>query len=194
MSKRILLIVSRAMDWVLSLFEMCMVALACVSLFAIMVLVFLDAMLRYLLNSPLGLTVEVVTLFLMSSALLSVLSYTLRQGGHISIDFFANMMNRRVYLVLIGLALLASTVSVGIMAWETSLFSYESWSLGEYTTGIHSWPLWLSKGLVAISFIGLTLRLLHCGVFNLLAGLLGDEVLAIPIMHSAVADPEGEGV
>lgn len=183
--------VSRTVDRVLAIFDKAMMAVASLSLFLIMILIFLDATFRYTMNSPLVFTLDVVTLYLMSSALLSVLSYTLRQGGHISIDLFANLMNRRFYLVLIGLALLAAAGTSAIIAYETTWLSYESWEMDEVMTGIYTWPLWVSKALVAVSFIGLTARLIQCGVFNLLAGILADDSLAIPIMHNPT-DPEGE--
>lgn len=186
-----ILSISRIFDGLLTIFDKAMVAIASLALFLIMVLIFFDAMFRYLLNSPLTFTFDFVTLYLMSAALLSVLSYTLRHGGHISIDLFAKMMNRRIYLVLIGLALLAGTVVCAIIAWETTWLSLDSWERGEVMTGIYAWPLWASKALVAMSFIGLTLRLFHCGLFNLLAGLVNEDELAVPILHDP-SDPEGE--
>ena len=178
-------------DRVLSVFEMAMVAAAAASLFLIMVLIFADAMGRYLFNSPLSFVFDLVVLYLMSSALLLILSYTLRHGGHISIDLFANMMPRRVYLVLIGVSLLVAAVVTGIIGWETTHLAHESWAMGEVMTGIHTWQLWISKALVAVGFIGLTLRLVHIGLANLIAGLTGNDALAIAIMHDPT-DQEGE--
>lgn len=183
--------ISRVFDNLLTIFEKAMTAIASLALFLIMVLIFLDAMFRYIFNSPLAFTFDIVTLYLMSAALLSVLSYTLRHGGHISIDLFANLMNHRLYLVLVGLALLASVGVCGIIARETSGLSFESWEMGEVMTGIYAWPLWIGKAIVAMSFIGLTARLLHCGLSNLLAGLLHIPELEIAIMHNP-SDPEGE--
>lgn len=182
---------SRAIDGILNVFDQVMVAVASLSLFAIMIMIFFDAMSRYLFNHPLAFTFDIVVLYLMSAALLSILSYTLRHGGHISIDLFANMMNHRVYLVLIGLALLAAAFVSAIMSWEISHLAHESLVTGEIMTGVYAWPLWIGKAIVAVSFIGLTARILHIGLANLFAGLLDIPDLEVAIMHDPT-DPEGE--
>lgn len=178
-------------DRILSRLDQLMMGVAAVSLFLIMVLIFADAMARYLFNSPLTFVFDIVVLYLMSAALLSVLSYTLRYGGHISIDLFANMMPRRVYLTAVGISLLIAAFVCGIIAWQTSFLAHESWVMGEVMTGIYTWELWISKALVAVGFIGLTLRLVHVGLANLIAGLTGNDDIAVPIMHDPT-DPEGE--
>lgn len=182
---------SRTLDGILNIFDRAMVFLASLSLFAIMILIFLDAMFRYLFNSPLAFTFDIVVLYLMSASLLTVLSYTLRHGGHISIDLFANMMNHRIYLVLVGIGLLAGMVACGIIGWQTTYLSWESWHMNEIMTGVYAWPLWIGKALVALGFIGLTVRLAHIGLANLLSGLLNIPELEIPILHDP-SDPEGE--
>lgn len=185
------LALSNGLDRILTWFEHVMVIVASTSLFVIMVLVFLDAMFRYLFNSPLSFTFDLVVLYLMSASLLSVLSYTLRHGGHISIDLFANMMNHRLYLILVGAGLLAGTAVCAMISWQTAHLSFESWDMGEIMTGVYAWPLWIGKAIVALSFIGLTARLFHIGLANLLSGLLGIADLEIAIMHDPT-DPEGE--
>jgi TRAP-type C4-dicarboxylate transport system permease small subunit len=186
-----ILSVSRGIDRILEKFDQAMVIVACLSVFAIMVLIFFDAMSRYLFNHPLTFTFDIVVLYLMSATLLSILSFTLRQGGHISIDLFANLMNHRAYLVLVGFALLGASAICGIMAWEITHLAYESLVMKEIMTGVYAWPLWISKAIVALSFIGLTARLVHIGLSNLIAGLIDIPDLEIAIMHDPT-DPEGE--
>ncbi len=185
------LTLSRALDVILSKFDVGMLTVASASLFIIMILVFLDAMFRYLFNHPLAFTFDIVVLYLMSSSLLSVLSYTLRHGGHISIDLFANMMNHRVYLVLVGLALIIGMFFCGIIAWKTAELAHESFETGEIMTGVYAWPLWIGKAIVSLSFVGLTARLFHMGFANIAAGLLNAPDLEMVIMHDPT-DPEGE--
>lgn len=182
---------SRSIDGVLTKIESATLMVASASLFVIMIMIFFDAMSRYLLNQPLSFTYDIIVLYLMSATLISILSATLRHGGHISIDLFANLMNRRVYLVLIGISLLFGVFFCAIIAWQTTLLTYDSWHMGEIMTGVYAWPLWIGKAIVALSFIILTLRMTHLGLANLIAGLFAIPALEIKIMHDPI-NSEGD--
>ena len=170
-------------DRIISKMESVTLALACIALFAIMLLVFLDATLRYAFNSPLKFTTDAVTLYLISSALLLVLSYTLRHGGHINVDLFVHLMPARLYDLLIGITLLASLVVIAIMAWQVTSLTWESWQQNELMVGIYPWPLWLSKAIVGVSLIVLVIRLLHVALTHLIAAITGNSTIAIPVAH-----------
>lgn len=179
------------LDRVLKVVESLTLVLSCISLAIIMILVFMDGSLRYLFNSPLPFASDLINLYLISSAFLLVLSYSLRHGSHISVDLFAHMMNNRVQNVLIGAALLCSVPIVGIMAYAVSVSTWGSWDQGEALVGLYPFPVWPSKAIVAVGLIALDLRLLHLGVFNFLAGVTGDETLAYSLVP-ADANPEEE--
>lgn len=183
--------VSHVVDRILTKFDQGMMAISATSLFAIMIMIFMDAMARYLFNNPLSFVFDLVVLYLMSASLLSIMSYTLRHGGHISIDIFANMMPRRVYLILIGLALLAGMAVCAMISWQIAHLSWDSFERKEVMTGVYPWPLWIGKAIVALSFIGMTARLAHIGIANLVSGLFDIPDLEIKILHEPT-DPEGE--
>jgi TRAP-type C4-dicarboxylate transport system permease small subunit len=170
-------------DRTIARIEKATLAVTCLALFATMLLVFCDAVMRYAFNRPLELTWDIVTMYLMSSALLLCLADTLRRGGHITVDLFAHWMPRRMYHLLIGVALLLSVGVTGLVTRETVVLTWESWSQKELTVGIYAWPVWPSKGIVAFSFALLTLRLLHVGLSQLIAVVTGDESHAISVQH-----------
>lgn len=180
-------------DRILSRIELATAVIACVALAAIMTILFLDGVMRYLLNSPLTFAMDIVTLYLLSAGLLLTLAYTLRQGGHISVDMFSAMMSWRSQSFLLGLSLLAAVPVIGIMGYELAKSSWASWVRGEMLVGLHALPLWLSRGIVALSFVCLNLRILHLGLFNLLAGLTGDRSLSY-LLEPVEQHPEEEGV
>ncbi|MFO1143023.1 MAG: TRAP transporter small permease subunit [Amaricoccus sp.] len=162
--------------------ERASLAIACLALVAIMTLIFLDGSLRYIANSPLVFAVDVVNLYLISAAFLLVLSYTLRHGGHISVDVFAHAMSDRVQALVVGIGLLCASPVVAVMAYEMTHLSMESWEMGEVQVGVYAMPLWLSKAIVAFGMVLLFLRVLHLGVFNFLSGVTGNKALAYPIL------------
>ena len=188
-----LLRVMHLVDRALARVEAATLAVTCVALFALMLLVFCDAVMRYAFNAPLELTWDIVTMYLMSTGLLLCLSDTMRRGGHITVDLFAHWLPRRAYHLTIGVSLLLTVGVTALIAREIAILTWESWSQNELTVGIYAWPLWPSKGIVAFSFALLTLRLVHVGLSQLVAGLTGNEAMAITIQH--VEDqPQEEGV
>jgi TRAP-type C4-dicarboxylate transport system permease small subunit len=185
--------VNTLVDSAIGVFETASLAVAGLSLLGIMILIFIDATLRYTLNRPLTFTVDLVTLYLLSTAMLLVLSDTLRRGGHVNVDIFSQMLPKSVQNVTVGVALLFSNIAVGTMAYQVILLTREAWIHNETMVGIVSWPMWLSKAVVAIGLAVLFLRILHIGVVNIAAGLLQAPALAIPISHQP-NDPGEEGI
>ncbi len=122
-----------------------------------------------------------MTLYLISCALLLVLSYTLRRGGHINVDLFVHILPPRVYDIVMAVALFAAVGVVAMMAYQVTALSWDSWRMNELTVGIYTWPLWLSKAIVAVSLIVLDLRLLHVGLTHLVAGLTGHPAIAVSV-------------
>lgn len=170
-----------AVDRALAKLELAALALACTALFAVMVLVFLDAVLRYAFTNPLTWVSDITTLYLLSAIMFLGLGYTLRHAGHIAIDLFALMMPRRLYQGIIGVGLLCTDFMIGIMTYRISSLSRMSWINNETMIGIYAWPVWLGKAIVAASLFILLLRTLHVGLANLAASLSGDSTIAIPI-------------
>jgi TRAP-type C4-dicarboxylate transport system permease small subunit len=185
--------VNRSIDGVLRQLEQITMAVAVAALFAIMVLIFVDGSLRYIANAPLKFATDVVILYLISAGFLLVLSYTLREGGHISVDVFTSLFPPRLERFLVSSAYLASIPFIWIMASEMTRSSWESYTHGEVLIGLYAMPIWLSKAIVALSLVMLNLRLLHIGCFNFLSAVLNREDLVVRIEHM-VDHPEEEGV
>lgn len=185
--------VESAMDRYLGAVEQLTLVIACAALFFLMFLIFVDAVLRYVANSPLRFAPDLVTLYLISAAFLLILSYSLRHGSHINVDVFIRLLSNRLQRLLSGLAFLCASPVVGIMSIEMTRLSWESYAQGEALIGLYAMPLWPSKAIIAFSLIVLNLRLLHLGFFNFLSGFTGRKELAIRMPLSA-EHPEEEMV
>lgn len=185
--------ISMMIDRAIGALERVTLGLAVAALFAIMILIFLDGVLRYLANHPLAFVNDVVVLYLTSAAFLLVLSYTLRKGGHINVDVFAHYMSPRLQRLLSSVAMLCAVPVLTIMSIEMIRLSWDSYARGEVLVGLYAMPLWLSKAIVAVGLLILNLRVLHLGLFNFLSVVTGDEDAAIRI--EMIADhPEEEMV
>lgn len=180
--RRRLVSFASAIDRLLGGLERASLVLSCIGLFSIMVLIFLDGSLRYLFNSPLVFSADVVNLYLISASFLLVLAYTLRNGGHISVDILAHAMRPRTQHFVLGFALVLASPVVAVMAYEMTSLAADAWKRGEVIVGIYAMPLWPSKAIVALGMILLGMRMLHLGFFNVLSAVTDDPALAFPIL------------
>lgn len=136
----------------------------------IMILVSLDAVLRYGFNSPLRWVFEIVTYYLMVIALYFSLSATFTHGDHIGIDLLRDMMPRRLRNVLDIIWVLASAVVFGFMAYGTGHHTLSAWENNDFIPGYILWPSWLSHLAIPLGITLLVLRLVHHAIMLIVAG------------------------
>lgn len=177
-------------DSVLSRIEIVMLAVTCVLVVVIMVMVSTDAVSRYVLNKPLQFTYDLVTMYFLPGAMFAALSFTLRRGGHISVDLFSSALPRGIARLTMGLSFLVSAVFVAIIVYRVALQAKESWRLGEATVGLYAWPTWAGEAIVPVAFSVLLLRILYMGFANIAAVFIHDEALENAITPSREVQQE----
>lgn len=157
-------------------FERILMALAILSIVAIMVFVATDAISRYLFNSPLSWSFELVSYYLVVIATYFMISATLRHGDHISIAVVRNLLPRRGRaFVDILWSILAGVVFV-LMAYAAMNNMGRAWVGNNFFPGIIPWPVWLTQLPIFIGTLSLVLSL----------------ALNIVIILTGEGDPYGE--
>ncbi len=125
----------------------------------LMVLVIADIFGRYLFNSPVPMTYEVGS-FLMVFVVFLGLAYTQRMGAHIRVEFFTLRLPARVRAVLdvvaSGLGLLLYTIIV----YQSTIWAWKSWQVGDYVSGLINIPRWPSQFMVPLGAALLSLQFL----------------------------------
>lgn len=150
---------SRMINWL----ENCAVhaAAACVTI--IMLIVSADAMARYLLDSPLSWTYEVIVYYLLAAALYLAIASTFSGGDHISISLFRGLLPqklRNMFEIVWGI--MAATV-FALIAFYSAKEMLVAFSEHEFLPGYIPWPAWASYPPIVFGTLMLTLRLLsHC--------------------------------
>ncbi|WP_418319859.1 TRAP transporter small permease [Piscinibacter sakaiensis] len=129
-------------------------------LFAIMVTVFVDVGMRYLLNSPLGWSYDLISLYLMVALFFLALSVTQRDRHHVRVDILLGRVSppARHAMELIG-NLLTALVMLAIF-YQGSSKVMDSWQTQAVIAGPIPWPTWLTAVFVPIGTALLLLRLL----------------------------------
>ena len=101
----------------ISVVESLWAALASVCLFAIMVIVFLDVGLRYIFNSPLGWSYDVISLYLMVALFFLTVSIGSALSGVLAAFYDpADASAERAYFLVLGVASIAVAVVMALLA------------------------------------------------------------------------------
>lgn len=163
---------------------------AAASLFAIMLIVVVDVMLRYLFNSPLSWSYDFISIYLMGIAFFFSLSETLRRNHHVSVDILylrLSLQMRRIW------KLAGWSLSFALFAVIFALAAHTSWARwagDNVVAGAIPWPTWIPAAIAALGFLLLLARL-ALGVLALALALAAGRRLDAAIAGDDVAtEPE----
>lgn len=149
------------MGQILKRIEQAGMLIAIFATMVIMVLVSMDAILRYGFNSPLRWVFEIVTYYLMVIALYFALSATFTHGDHVNISFLRDMLPKRLRNGLDIVWVLMSAVVLAFAAYGTGHHAMSAWTNNDFIPGYFLWPSWLSHLPIPLGFALIVLRLIH---------------------------------
>lgn len=132
---------------------------ASAALLLVMLAVSADALLRQALNRPIAGTLEGVELLLVL-VVYAGLARTQAERGHIAVDLLTGRLAGRPRAAVAALASILALALFGATAWATGRMAVRSWQMGEYSAGLVAFPLYPSRGLVALGCACLCLQLL----------------------------------
>jgi TRAP-type C4-dicarboxylate transport system permease small subunit len=146
---------SRGLGWIVRATNL--VSAACVLI--LMVLVIADILGRYLFNSPVPMTYEVGS-FLMVFVVFLGLAYTQRMGAHIRVEFLTLRLSPRVRAILDIAASVLGLLLYGIVTYQSFIWAWDSWQVGDYVAGLINIPRWPSQFVVPLGAALLCLQFL----------------------------------
>lgn len=151
---------SKAIETVMYKLALLLVWLAGLLLLAMMIQVFADVAMKYLFNSPIPGTAEIVARWYMVAAVFLPLPYVEIRNSGISVDLFYHMFGTTLRRFIMMLAYVGQSLFFGLLAYQSSFDAYKSYSLGEYIDGqiaVIVWPafFFLPVGLWLATIISL---------------------------------------
>ena len=159
--------------------------IAAVFMFAIMIIVFGDVIMRYAFNKPFSWAYDLISLYLMAGIFFLILSDAYASRAHVSVDIlqqkFPPAMIRVTEIItcLIGIAVFSLIAYLGLLR------AVESFRASDVMAGAIPWPMWPSIGFVPFGAGLITLRLaLHC-IGHIISLATGRAVIALPASHAA---------
>lgn len=171
--------------------ETALVFLSGVALALIMIVVVTDVTMRYVLQSPLGWSYDLIGTYLMVCVFFFALSDTLHHHGHISIDFFSHSLPRRFTHISLSVGYGLSTALLAMIAWQAWYRTDAAFSANNLISSTVPWPTWPSYFILCVGSAMITLR---CGlqtVAHAASFVTGREIANMPPPpNTAVSDTE----
>lgn len=134
----------------LAAFERGLLAIAAAFLFAMMVIVFADVVLRYFFNSPLGFSYDLISLYLMVGVFFFGLSNTLRHDEHVRVDILYIKAPPVLRMLFDRITYALSAALFAAILWTGLLRAIHSTAQLEVMATVIPWPLWLAYWIVPI--------------------------------------------
>jgi TRAP-type C4-dicarboxylate transport system permease small subunit len=117
-----------------------------------MVLMSLDATMRYLFTSPIQVAPRLIEFYLMVGMFAMPLAWGFRTGGYIRIVAVVSLLPIAIKNFVLRLGLLVSSGYVGALCWMSGTHFLEAWRSGEVYVGVLDWSVawswvWVPVGL-----------------------------------------------
>lgn len=133
--------------------------IAAAVMFAIMVIVSADVLMRYVFNSPFGWAYDLISLYLMAAVFFLVLSPAYRQGTHVSVDILQQRLPDRPYRLTEVVTTGASFVVFVLIAHVGWNRAADAYTQADVLAGAIPWPTWPAYALVPFGAGLLAIRL-----------------------------------
>ena len=151
-----------------------------VALYAIMLIVALDVVLRYGFRRTLTWSYDLISMYLMVAVFLLALSRTLRENHHVRVDVLFGSAPPRVRHTLELVGYVLSAILMAGILYMGSLKTWSSYMAGDVVVTGYAWPTWLSAVLVPLG-VGLLLARLLLGICSLVVALVTGAAQALEV-------------
>jgi len=160
--------------------ETALVFLSGIALAVIMVVVVVDVTMRYVLQSPLGWSYDLIGTYLMVCVFFFALSDTLHQHGHISIDIFAHSLPRRFTHISLAVGYALSAALLAMIAWQAWYRTAGAFTANNLISATVPWPTWPSYFMLCVGAALITLRCAMRSVAHAASFVTGREIANMP--------------
>jgi len=153
---------------------------AAVFMFAIMIIVFGDVIMRYAFNKPFSWAYDLISLYLMAGVFFLVLSEAYTDRAHVSVDILQQKFSPSMIRLSEIVTCIVGITVFSLIAWLGFLRAVDSFVSSDVMAGAIPWPMWPSIGLVPFGAGLITLRLAAHLIGHVLSLATGRAVIALP--------------
>jgi TRAP-type C4-dicarboxylate transport system permease small subunit len=157
-----------------------LVSVGSLMLFALMCVVVADVSMRYLFNSPLQWSYEVVSNYLMPGLFFLAASHTLKAHSHVAVDIVHNYVGPRTRYWFESVSSLIALPAFAVCAWMSAAVTIGDFQSGATSSSGLPIATWTVSMFLPLGFGLLTVRLFLNAIGYLMSLKTGREVLALP--------------
>lgn len=165
---------------VIDMIDDALVALGSLMMFALMCVVVADVSMRYLFNSPLQWSFDVISNYLMPGLFFLAVSHTLKAHSHVAVDIVHNYLKPKTRYVFETICSMLAVPAFAICAWMAAGVTLANFESGATASSGLPIPTWTVSLFLPLGFGLLTLRLALNTVGYFLTLATNREVLALP--------------
>ena len=160
-------------------------SIAAFFMFAIMIIVFSDVVMRYAFNRPFSWAYDLISLYLMAGIFFLILSEAYASHAHVSVDILQQKFPPAMIRVSEIVTCLVGITVFSLIAWLGLLRAIDSFRSSDVMAGGIPWPMWPSIGMVPFGAGLITLRLVLHLLAHALSLATGRDLIALPASHVA---------
>ncbi len=158
---------------------------AAVFMFAIMIIVFGDVIMRYAFNKPFSWAYDLISLYLMAGIFFLVLSEAYTSRAHVSVDILQQKFSPAMIRLSEIVTCVVGIIVFALIAWLGWLRAVDSFHSSDVLAGAIPWPMWPSIGLVPFGAGLITVRLVAHLIGHVLSLITGRALIELPAAHVA---------
>ena len=153
-------------------------------MFAIMMIVFSDVIMRYAFNRPFSWAYDLISIYLMAGIFFLVLSEAYASNAHVSVDILQQKFSPPVKRLSEIVTCIVGIVVFSLIAWLGFLRAIDAFKAGDVMAGAIPWPMWPSIALVPLGAGIITVRLALHLVGHILSLVTGRSFIPLPAAHA----------
>ena len=160
--------------------ETVLVRLSAFSMAAIMLIVSLDVLLRYLASAPLTWSYDLIGLYLIGAVFFFALSDTMQHHGHIALDVFVPLIPFRLRHFAPSLGYGISTALLAAITWLEFWQAVDALVADDRIAGIVPFQTWVAHAVLSVGMAVLVLRCAYRAILHLLSAIRNEELVETP--------------
>jgi TRAP-type C4-dicarboxylate transport system permease small subunit len=158
--------------------------IAAIFMFAIMIIVFSDVIMRYAFNKPFSWAYDLISIYLMAGVFFLVLSEAYASNAHVSVDILQQKFPASVKRLTEIVTCIVGIIVFSLIAWLGWLRAIDAFKSGDVMAGAIPWPMWPSIALVPFGAGLITLRLTLHLIGHVLSLATGRSLVPLPASHA----------
>lgn len=170
--QRALSVIENALGW-----------LSAAAMFAIMLVVVCDVVMRYVFHSPLSWAYDLISLYLVAAVFFLSLPAAYTEGAHVNVDILQQTFPPRAIRLTEVVTTAIGAIVFGLITYFGILRTVDAYVSRDVLSGAIPWPTWPSLALVPLGCGLMTLRLAAQFTAQLLSLATGRDLVPVRIGH-----------